>query len=273
MKVLRFDTMKDNPELIKYKNQIKNNGPFEEQRLITDLVAELAIALHSKAVLESENAALKLECQNFKFQIAEYERTSNDEKNRLLENVKESQVRIQEKDMILAKKDVQQLEEQKKHIIEVNELKNAYYQQRNLFEKHELELRNTINKLKAETAEINNNYKLCKENVETLQNKYIKYKSKVKYAVGIINTLTSALRRCSKKSAMYNKECQTISHPDKNIHEHYSSCCSLHSQCIVETDKIVLAELFFKQHPSSDDIENVFFIPENKFNNFDNGPY
>ncbi|KAF5299264.1 hypothetical protein FQA39_LY02437 [Lamprigera yunnana] len=200
--------IKDNKKQDINKEEITKYALLEKQNIIIDLVAELAIVLNEKANLEHENAALKLEKQELSQKLIDVERSIKVETNDMMKNVIESQGKVQEKENTLAKKEIEWLEEQKSYLLEVKDLKLAYYKQKQDFDEKEKDLSKKIAHLK------NQLYHDC--NIEDLKakadnyTKYTSYKKKVKYAIIIIKELIQELKKYKKIQNVMSKECHTV---------------------------------------------------------------
>ncbi|KAF5289214.1 hypothetical protein FQR65_LT00102 [Abscondita terminalis] len=187
-----------------------NVSVYEKQHVIIDLLAQLATVLNENAKLERENSDLKCEKQDVMQKCADLERNMNVGKETWMKDAIESQIKIHEKDTILAKKDVERLEEQKLSLLEINNLKLSVYEQKQLYEARESELVNKVKTLKTEINYVDTILNDLKSNAQTNYNKYAVYKKKVKFAVLAITELMQKLKKYEKmETKMAHKAIQT----------------------------------------------------------------
>lgn len=182
----------------------------EKQRIVIDLLTQLATVLNEKSTIEQENSGLKSEKHRLIQRYLDLERDIKSEKKTWMKDVIDSQMKVQEKETIIAKKDVERLEEQKTSLLEINNLKLSFYEQNARYKARELTLITIIKELKNEIDFVKSQCNDLKSNAELNYSKCSVYKNKVKVAVSAINELMQEVKKYKKPlPKMTHEACQT----------------------------------------------------------------
>lgn len=237
----------------------KTPSPRNDSYVVTNLMAELAIALNMKIKLENENSHLKLECDRLTKNQMTLERKIIDEKSKCSTALYNLQELLSNKDIEIKRQSANILEESKSYISQISDLKEE-------INKIKEEHTSTITDMQGKMNQLEEQLTMSKrvnddllERVDMLKDKTVKYRNKCKFAVSLLQKMNQVLQYFYHKRTTLSKKCQTESII-------YPPVCSrpepikpiTKSQENFSHDNII-SELFFKPNPFTDNIETLFF--------------
>lgn len=111
---------KETPSTI-WVNDLQRESVHNDNYIITNLVAELAIALNDKVRLEGENSLLQIENEEYQKKYLDLETDFTNERNNLGNKVKNLEESVNRYEIEMKEKDISNLEEIKKYLSEVFE--------------------------------------------------------------------------------------------------------------------------------------------------------
>lgn len=116
----KFPEVKESPSTI-WVNDLQKESVHNDNYIITNLVAELAIALNDKVRLEGENSLLQIENEEYQKKYLDLETDFTNERNKLTSKIKQLEESVNRYEFEMKEKDISNLEETKKYLSEVFE--------------------------------------------------------------------------------------------------------------------------------------------------------
>lgn len=229
--------------------------PKSDNFITTNLMAELAIALNNKIKIESENALLKLECDQRNKQEEDFQNKLLQEKTYFHNMFNKLQSDLNKKDIELKERDNRNSEEIKKYLSHINELKIQFEMQNKKNESILMEMQQKLHNIQNEVEALKDVNENLKEKNCGLKEKLRKYRSKFKLAVDLLQRMNSMLQYFYQNRMMISKKCQTET---LNLSYEVNGNLPVNTEIPKAQDNI-LSELFFKPNPFCENLETLFF--------------
>lgn len=244
-----------------YKFPFKmQKGDFEssDNFVVSNLMAELAIALNTKVKLQSENTQLKLENEQMSKNALVLENKILEEKNKCTAAMNNLQEQLSSKDIMLKEQNVNSLEEIREYLSQINDLK---------IEITELNERNAehIKEMEAQTENVKQELYVCKRTnedllkcVQALKDKNAKYKNKFTFSVTLLQKMNQILQYIYKKRVVSSKKTQTeVMNLIEETKMNEDIKPAVKKQDVYQDN--IISELFFKPNPFCENVEQIFF--------------
>lgn len=101
------------------EDKLPVNPPRNDNFIVTNLMAELAISLNDKVKLENENSMLQLELEDKQRKLMQANCKLSEERSKFNEALSKLETEVKNKDLLLQNKEVEKLEDIKEYLSQV----------------------------------------------------------------------------------------------------------------------------------------------------------